>query len=213
MSTASEVLKHLGRTFALVAAIAVLIGLAVLLLFLLLPAKLGAILVLPVVATLIFLTIGWSSRWSARSTPISERIDQLSWKDENGASFVSVVERARLQPATFGGASSMRIDVLRVSVYGNESRSKPLRRTLIGDAETYLGRHGDGFWFFIDRQFYARRNGLVCIDPRTLHTRFHRPKKLGTLIERASKPSAVVELMQAGTRVEIDLRDPTGSAR
>jgi hypothetical protein len=70
----------------------------------------------------------------------------------------TVVEIAIVQ-----SGAAIRTETYRVSVYEHQSR-KRVKRVIIGDDANFLGAFGSGLWFYIYDRFYARRDGLVCID-------------------------------------------------
>ncbi|MEO0478042.1 MAG: hypothetical protein AAF196_01045 [Planctomycetota bacterium] len=205
------VVRHILMTIAVVAVIAIgFIALGVLL-FALFSPEVAAWIGLPLFVLGLGMVIYHSSRWSAYSAPIATEVRPIPWKNDAREELVTVVERANMRPAIAGGAGSIRIDVLRVSLYPKGS-TKRLRRVLIGDDAVFLGLHGDRLWFFIESRFYARKNGLVGIDPRTLETTYHRPRKGEELVEKRKRQHPEIELETKAGRLAIDLREPPESS-
>ncbi len=197
----------MARTFALILAVVAIGGAMGVLLFSLLPVTAAAVIAIPSFIGLIIATVYFSSRWSAYSAPFADTVSQNKWKDEGGRAFRTVVENAKIETATGEGAGSIEQRVLRVSVY-QEGSSSHAKRILIGDDAEFLGSHGDGLWFFLPSRFYARRDGLICVDPRTCAVLFHQPRKSGEPSGTKVRKSSILRLEKDGEVTEFDLSRP-----
>ncbi|MEM9479060.1 MAG: hypothetical protein AAGA58_05280 [Verrucomicrobiota bacterium] len=190
-----EIAKHLLRTFLIIALLA---GVMVTLPFIL-PVQIA----FPLIFVMLFGFIILSPRWHAHWAPVAKRVASCSWENDRGEKMESVVENAQIQVGMGNPAS-----VLRVSIYNRTSRRR-LRRVLIGDNASFVGRQGLGFWFFIYDRFHARRDGLVCVNEKTGDFAWHLPRKKAEWTgERSRGGSMVMENPETEESFEINLASP-----
>jgi hypothetical protein len=203
MRRSREILIHILRTLALVGALA---SACIVILFLLPP-----VIALPAMLVGIALFIFYTGRLHAHWAPIADTIARFRWADEQGYEFETVVERAKIDAATLGGASAVKSRVLRLSLYST-ANAKRKRRVLIGDDATYLGRHGERLWFFIRDRYHSGRDGLVGHDLRELGVSFHISRRVADWDERSTPHNAIVHLAGPNGPLAIDLGDPIAPA-
>ncbi len=194
-----EILKHLLRTL-----IIIVVGVVGLYAFLWTSILLGVnayvIVFTPMAIGLAFAY--FSARWHPYWAPICKQVMRLPWTREDGTAM-----ETRIEIAIFAaGYSNTR--VYRASIYESSTR-KRIKRVLIGDGVTMLGRFEPGVWFYIHDRFYPRIDGLVCLDVQTCEWRFHQPKSSIQLDEDESLkcPRGFVNVIWNGTATQLDLRE------
>lgn len=160
------VAAHLLRTVGLVGALAA--------------GAIGIVLLLPAAAALGVLLVGVgvvavvTGRRHPGWAPVAERVAGHPWTSESGTRHETVVERALVDAAVWGGVTAIRSRVLRISVY-REGRRRPLRRVAVGEDARWLGCHGKRLWFHVADGYHAGRAGLLGYDLRTAAVTFHQP--------------------------------------
>lgn len=189
---------HILRTLSLVVALA---GGAILA-FLLLPPLVAGVLILVGIVGVVFFTARLQALW----TPVSDRVARFAWEDAAGVPHETVVEMARLESPTFGGLSTVKSRILRVSSYRLQGKRRRVRRALVGDDAEWLGRHGGRLWFLVRDRYHSGRKGLVAHDLQTLEVTFHHP---GDEVETEEPPGRRKGGTPPGTgrRVLLDTRE------
>ena len=167
MTRSGELMAHVLRTAALVLSLAGGGFLAVLLL----PLPVALVLILVALGLVIFFTGRLQAHW----TPVSDRVARFPWEDAAGVPHETVVEMARLESPTYGGLSTVKSRILRVSSYRLPGKRRRLERVLVGDDAEWLGRHGERLWFLVRSRYHSGRKGLVGHDLQTLAVTFHQP--------------------------------------
>jgi len=208
VSRAAEYGAHILRTLILIAALA---GGAVLAFLFLHPLAAGAVILVGLV-----LVVFYTAKLQAFWTPVSDRVARFSWEDSAGVPHETVVEMARLESPTFGGLSTVKSRILRVSAYRIQGKRRRLKRALVGDDAEWLGRHGGRLWFLVRDRYHSGRKGLVAHDLETLAVVFHHP---GDEVEpeeprgrkRRTPPGTgtTVQLDTREGRVTVELRSGT----
>lgn len=159
-----EVLVHLGRTLLLVFGLAgVLLGLSTLL-----PHPWGLASALGVLVGVVVA----SGRRHAGWAPVADEVARFPWEDFEGIPQETVVERAKVDAAIWGGAGAVKSRALRLSTWQGTRRRG---RVVVGDGARWLGRHGERLWFLVDDGYHSGRTGLVGYDLRTLEVTSHHP--------------------------------------
>lgn len=197
-SRAGEYAGHLLRTLGLVLALA---GGAVLAFWLLPPLVAGGITLAGLV-----LVVVYTGRLQAHWTPVSDRVARFSWKDAQGIPHETVVELARLESPTFGGLSTVRSRILRVSAYRIQGKRRRVKRVLVGDDAEWLGEHGGRLWFLVRSRYHSGRKGLVAHDRQTLAVAAHHPGE-GVEPEEPQGRKRGRTPPGTGTTVELDTRE------
>jgi hypothetical protein len=167
VSRAGEYAGHILRTLGMVVA---LVGGGILAFLFLHPLAAGALILVGLV-----LVVFYTAKLQAFWTPVSDRVARFAWEDSAGVPHETVVEMARLESPTFGGLSTVKSRILRVSSYRIEGKRRRLKRELVGDDAEWLGRHGARLWFLVRDRYHSGRKGLVAHDLQTLAVTFHQP--------------------------------------
>lgn len=198
MSRVAEYGAHILRTLILIATLA---GGAILAFLLLHPLAAGAVILVGLV-----LVVFYTARLQAFWTPVSDRVARFAWEDAAGVPHETVVEMARLESPTFGGLSTVKSRILRVSAYQVGGKRRRVERVLVGDDAEWLGRHGGRLWFLVRDRYHSGRKGLVAHDLETLAVAFHHP---GDEVEPEEPPGGRKGRTPpgTGTTVQLDTRE------
>lgn len=189
-----EVALHLGRTVGMVVGLAVV----VLSLALLVPFPWGlAVALVPVVAFVIA-----SGRMHAHWAPVADELARFPWTDGGGSALETVVERAKVDAATWGGLHAVKSRTLRLSSYQGGRRR---RRVVVGDDARWLGRHGGRLWFLVRDGYHSRKTGLLGYDIQTLDVTFHQPGTEVAAGPRRGGEGGTFSLDTPSGRVRVDL--------
>src|SRR5690606_41867097 len=100
----------------------------------------------------------------------------------------------------------------RISIYECGSGKRTQRR-LIGDSVTYLGIFDSGIWFYIHDRFYARRDGLVCVDVKSCDWLYHQPPSVIEFVDKVDGRPGVIDVVWNGVPTKLDLRVHPPTAR
>lgn len=165
------------------------------------------VLLVVLVAFVVFIVV-ITRRRHALWTPAADVVEEVGWVDDRGEAMVTVVELAKIEASTRYGPRVIRSRVLRISVYRRSDRRRK-KRIAVGDAATYLGHHGERFWFLIGDRYHAGRIGLVGYERATLEVTFHLPGSFELADEKKSASRApIVRLKGPEGLRQIDLREP-----
>lgn len=198
MSRAGEYAGHILRTLGMIVALA---GGAILAFVFLHPIVAGMLILVGLV-----LVVFYTAKLQAHWTPVSDRVARFAWEDSTGAPHETVVEMARLESPTFGGLSTVKSRILRVSTYRIQGKRQRLKRVLVGDDAEWLGRHGGRLWFLVRDRYHSGRKGLVAHDLETLDVAFHQPGDEVDLDEAPERGRGRTP-PGTGTTVQLDTRE------
>ncbi len=151
-----------------------------------------------------------SAKWHAYFAPIAKTIKVFSWQDA-GSEMETVLEVAQVHAATYGGASSIRQETWRISIY-DRTRGKRKRRIMIGDSVKYLGDIGGYYWFFIEDRFYCPVSGLTAFDRQHADIAFNRPPSEGEFLGRTGH-SHVIKMQVDDQEIVVDLKELASSVK
>ena len=126
---------------------------------------------------------------------------------------MTVVELVVIESPTSYG-STVSSTVYRMSTYKFDGpkmqNSRRVKRRLLGVNVDYLGHHGDGFWFYNHDILRIGKNGLICVEPNSLKTLLHEPKRK-LVVSECRGPSVRVEHNRRS--VDMDLRESIAAIR
>src|SRR5690606_26234630 len=128
-----------------------------------------------------------TARWHPYWAPIAKRVARIPWRRDDGAAMETLVERAIVQ-----AGMHTRGEYFRVSIYQCEGHRRIARRVL-GDEVDFLGAYESGIWFYIRNRFYARRDGLVCVDTQSGEWAYHQSKAMVEAIEKVERMPGVFD--------------------
>lgn len=139
-----------------------------------------------------------TARWHPYWAPVSKRASRIPWTRDDSVKMETLIEYAIVQ----AGMSAHQY--LRVSIRECET-GKLFRRRVIGDEVTLLGKFGNGIWCYIHDKFYARRDGLVCLDLRSCEWTYHEPQSQVELPDDAHPRKGILQIERDGVLTEVDL--------
>ncbi|TWU44758.1 hypothetical protein Poly51_58240 [Rubripirellula tenax] len=190
-----EFVTHVGRTFLMVAALAVAIGVIPWLI----PGWIGMVLIVAILGGFIY----FSARWHAHWAPVADVLERFSWQSESGDSMDTIVEKAKVHTPALGGGAPVRQECLRISIH-NRTTGKRTRRHVVGDDAIFLGKHGGFLWFYVQDRFHAKTDGLVAHSIQTGAIVFNRPKAEVAYRGRTSH-AGVIKVQVNGENQKLDL--------
>lgn len=140
----------------------------------------------------------FSARWHPYWAPIAKPVHRKRWVREDGAKMLTVVEVSIVE------TQAARLETYRISIYKQPGMWR-IRRRVLGDDVVFLGRIREGLWFYIHDPFYARKDGLVCVDARSGDWIYHQPQSKVQFVESIQGQTGTIEVIWAGTPKRLDL--------
>ncbi len=196
MTVVRDVIQHIIRTLLLVGATAALCALVILVTIY---WKWSPYVMFAALMAIIVAVVYGTARWHPYWAPIVKQVARIPWQHTNGTAMVTIVEKALVH----AGSTQ---ETYRVSIYALPGHHL-VRRQLIGDLSTqWLGVWETGLWFYIGDRFYARRDGIVCLDLQTAAWRYHLSKSEATWEDQDDDQRHLIEVIRAGRSEILDLR-------
>ena len=148
------------------------------------------------IAAWVYFSAGWHPYWA----PIAKPVHRTPWVREDGAKMLTVVEVSVMETKSF------RLETYRVSIYKQPGKWR-VRRRVIGDDVVFLGSIREGLWFYIQDPFYARKDGLVCVDARSGDWIYHQPKSKVEFVKSSKDQAGTIDVIWDGTRKRLQLHE------